>query len=82
MQFNIQMVNIYNAYYKSLFDALQHPKIVTVWMNFSINQFINLDLLKPVFINDLNGYFYINKIEQFKLNSPCRVELIRINALI
>ena len=76
------MTEIYTDYYKELFDALQTPKIVNIWMNFTVNAFIDLDMLKPVYIQELNGYFYINKIEQYKLDEPCRVELIRINKLI
>lgn len=89
----ITVVNVYNTefltfetikstYYQSLFDALQTPKIIKVWMNFSTLQFSQIDMLKPVYIEGFNGSFYINKIEQFKINSPCRVELIRINSLI
>lgn len=80
----LQMVNIYTTYYKNLFDALQTPNILNVWMNFNTSEFSQIDMLRPVFIdgNGFNGLYYINKIEQFKLNQPCRVELIRINALI
>ncbi len=75
------MTQIYNNYYKSLFDSFQAPKVLLVWMVFNTVEFNNLDLFTPVYIKHLNGIFYINKIEQFKLNAPCRVELIRINDL-
>lgn len=80
--FNLQMNKIYTTYYQRLFDALQTPKILKVWMNFNALDFSNIDMTKPAIIDGFNGIYYINKIEQFKINTPCLVELIRINPLI
>jgi hypothetical protein len=79
---DIQWEPLKDAYYKRLFDALRTPKILQVWMTFSTIDFYNLDYSKPVVIKHLNGKYHINKVEQFKLNQPCRVELIRINSFI
>ena len=79
---DIQWEPLKDAYYKRLFDALRTPKILQVWMKFNTIEFYNLDYSKPVVIKHLNGKYHINKVEQFKLNQPCRVELIRINSLI
>jgi hypothetical protein len=51
-------------------------------MNFSASDFADIDFLKPVTIDGMQGSFFINKIEQYKLNTPCRVELIRLNDLV
>jgi hypothetical protein len=73
---------LHDQYYSTMFDALQTPKIIRCWMAFNTVDFYNIDPLKPVFIKPFNGYYYINKLEQFKLNAPCRVELVRIYKLI
>ena len=78
----LSMNTIHNTYYRKLFDALQTPKILPVWMVFDAVDIYNIDILKPVKIDGLNGDYYINKIDQWKLNQPCLVELIRINQLI
>lgn len=73
------MVALHDGYYKSMFNALQTPGVYSVWMAFTFIDFYNIDFSRPVYIKFLNGLFYINKIEQYKLNELCRVELIRIN---
>jgi plastocyanin len=75
------MSNTYQ-YYAKLFSALQTPFITQIWMNFSASDFADIDFLKPVTIDGMQGSFFINKIEQYKLNTPCRVELIRLNDLV
>jgi len=78
---NLTMESIYNSYYSSLFDALKTPKIIRVWAEFSALEIYQIDMTKPVFSQRLNGLYYINKIEQWKVNKPCLVELIRLNKI-
>jgi hypothetical protein len=82
MTFTNTMNYLYDNYYKTLFDALRTPKILRVWMKFTALEFYQIDMLRPVWIEGLNGYYYINRINQWKLNTLCQVELIRINRLI
>jgi hypothetical protein len=79
---NLVCENIYSQYYESLLTAFQTPSVNYVWMRFSTQDLYTLDMTKPVFSSVLNGTFYINKIEQWKVNKPCLVELVRINKLI
>ena len=79
--FDMTMTSLYNTYYKKLFDALRTTKVITCYMVFSPLVFYKIDMLKPVYIQQLNGTFYINKIDQWKANRPCLVELIRTNIL-
>ena len=79
---DLQWEQLEPVYYKPLFDALRTAKILHVWMKFNTIEFYSLDYTKPVYIKGLNGTYHINKLEQWKLNVPCRVELIRINSLI
>ena len=75
----LNMEAIFDEFYVDFFSAVENPKLITCWMSLSTVDFYDLDLLKPVYIRMFNGNYHINKIEQFKLNTPCRVELIRIN---
>ncbi len=71
-----------DEYYKPLFDAVRTAKIVYAWMKFDTLEFYNIDYSRPCYIKQLNGTFHINKLEQYKLNQLCRVELIRINQIV
>ena len=66
----------------SKLGALQTPEVVKAWFNLPVAIFNELDFLRPVYIGDFNAFYYINKIEQFKLESKTRLELVRISTLI
>lgn len=78
----LQMGNIISAFYKRLFDALQTPKVISALFMFNPLEFQNIDMQRPVQIKGINGLYYINSIQQYKVNEPCLVELVRINTLI
>ena len=75
------MNTIYEDSYKRLFSALQTPLIIQVWMNLTASELLELDYLKPVYIKQYSAYFYINKVEQWKVNKACRMTLVRINKI-
>jgi hypothetical protein len=64
--------------YTELMAALNRPLIVTAYFIFDLLEFSQIDFFKPVYVNEFNALFYINKIEQYKPNKPVRVELIRL----
>jgi len=68
-------------YYADILNALQTPQVIKATFNLDIFTFIQLDHLRPVYIDQFNAFFYINKIEQFKVNNKTRMELIRISTL-
>ena len=68
------------AYYRDILRALQTPQIIKASFNLSVFYFIQLDHLRPIYIDQLNAFFYLNKIEQFKLKKKTRLELIRISS--
>jgi hypothetical protein len=78
----LTMTDIYNEFYSDMFEAFQTPKVITCWMVFNTVELYTLALETPVYIKDFNGSFHVNILEQWKLNTPCRVELVRINKLI
>jgi hypothetical protein len=79
--FNNTMPYLYENYYLNMFNSLQTPKILQVWIKLSTTDFYNIDLLKPVEVKPFTGKYHINKIEQWKVNQPCLVELIRLNVI-
>ena len=65
-------------YYQLLVDTMAKPFIIKAWINIPTISLLKLNPLAPVYVEDYNAYFYINKLEQWKLNTSCRVELIQI----
>tara|TARA_S200002703_G_scaffold146919_1_gene142349 strand:+ start:131 stop:1795 length:1665 start_codon:yes stop_codon:yes gene_type:complete len=65
-------------YYQLLVDTMAKPFIIKAWLNIPTISLLKLNPLAPVYVEDYNSYFYINKLEQWKLNTSCRVELIQI----
>ena len=68
-------------HYAGILNALATPMIVKAHFNLSVLDFIQLDHLRPIYIDQLNAFFYLNLVEQFKLNNKTRLELIRISTL-
>jgi hypothetical protein len=72
--------NLIDSYYSDIIDALKTPQVIKAWFNLSVAVFVTLDFLKPVYIQEFNAFYYINKIEQFKYEKKTRLELVRISA--
>jgi len=67
--------------YNIITEMLTNPVAYTVKMLFNILDIYQFDNLKPVFIKQLGGLFYINKISDYLLNSTDKsatVELIKM----
>ena len=69
-------------YYKKLLDGLRFPLMIQAWFVFDSTFFHLIPMDRMVYVKSLNGIFWINKIEQYKIGKPVRVELIRMNAII
>ena len=69
------------TYYAGILNALATPMIIKAHFNLSVFDFIQLDHLRPIYIDQLNAFFYLNLVEQFKLDNKTRLELIRISTL-
>ena len=65
-------------YYQLLVDTMAKPFIIQAWINIPTISLLEINPLAPVYIEEYNAYFYINKLEQWKLNTGCRIELIQI----
>lgn len=68
-------------YSVDLIAILQQLKIVKVDIRLNILDIINLNYFYPIYISELNSYFFLSKINQFDYtsNESTRVELIKIN---
>ena len=70
--------NLKTEYYQLLVDSMEKPFIIKAWINIPTLSLLKLNPLAPVYVEDYNAYFYINKLEQWRLNTSARVELIEI----
>ena len=77
----LKMVNIVPTYYGNFINAQKTPEIVKAWFNITTLLFNELDFLRPVYIEEFNAFYYINRIEQFKPEQKTRLELVRISVL-
>jgi hypothetical protein len=69
------------VYYPALDEVTSQFKMVRCLMNLNPADINNLDYRKPKYISYFKCYFYLNEIEQFKMNKrePCWVQLIKID---
>jgi len=65
--------------YQNLLDNVANPLIIKGRFRFEVSEFVSIDMLKPVYLDQYSSLFYINKIMQYRSDGFCFVELIRIN---
>ena len=71
--------NILINSYHTLIASVLHPQFIQAWFNFNASSFVDIDFFKPVYISQLSGRYFINKIDQYKSNESVRVDLVRID---
>lgn len=65
--------------YFDLLESLKRPLILNTNAILTPLEFTEFNFLRPVYLgNPYNALFYCNKIDQWKVNSPTRMTLIRI----
>jgi len=70
--------NLKTTYYGLFVDSIAKPFIVQAWISLPTISLLKLDPLAPVYLDDYNSYFYINKLEQWKINNMARIELVEL----
>jgi hypothetical protein len=71
--------NLFERYYLYLNDILDKVKLLEVKIRLSTNDVSNFDFLKPVYIRELDGYFYVNKIKfEYTAKKSSVVELVKL----
>lgn len=67
-----------SKYYTDLQKILQNTKILVRYFLLTPRDIAELDLLVPIYLQQHNAYFYINKIDSWRKGQPCKVELVRL----
>jgi hypothetical protein len=75
---NQKLLGLKSKYYTDLQKILQNTKILVRYFLLAPRDIAELDLLIPVYLQQHNAYFYINKIDSWRKGQPCKVELVRL----
>ena len=73
--------NLLDRYYEDYINILNNPRRVTAYFLLNERDINNLDFLTPIYLGgELNSYFYINQIEDYRPNEGgvAKVELVLI----
>ena len=81
---NLDFPSLISENYNVLTGIMNQVKFISANFRLTEVDISNLDFTIPVFLDvhyfeiHINGYFYINKISNFKKNEPTKVDLIRL----
>ena len=79
--FPVDQANLLDTYYEDYIKILNNPRRVTAYFLLNERDINNLDFLTPIYLGgELNSYFYINQIEDYRPNEGgvTKVELVLI----
>ncbi|HVW14930.1 MAG TPA: hypothetical protein VHB54_13935 [Mucilaginibacter sp.] len=69
---------LHTKYYPEFRKILTQTKKITRFFLLTPRDILELDLLIPVYLQQDNAYYYINKINSWRKGQPCKVELIKL----
>ena len=81
---SLDFPSLIDANYNSLKGMTKQTKVISAGFRLTEVDISNLDFSIPIYLNvqnseiSIDGYFYINKISNFKKNATTKVELIRL----
>lgn len=67
-----------NTYYKYLSYLLETYKELNCFMILSSNDIANIDYRKPIYLQQFNSIFYLQKINDWTEGKPTKVELLKL----
>jgi hypothetical protein len=67
-----------SKYYTEFRKILTQTKKVTRYLMLSPRDILELDLMIPVYLQQDNAYYYINKIDSWRKGQPCKAELVKL----
>ena len=73
-----QLPGLKTKYYPELQKVLTQTKKVIRYILLTPRDILELDLLIPVYLQQDNTYYYINKIDSWRKGQPCKVELVKL----
>ena len=65
-------------YYPEFRKILTQTKKVTRYLLLTPRDILELDLMIPVYLQQDNAYYYINKIDSWRKGQPCKIELVKL----
>jgi hypothetical protein len=75
---NNTLPGLKTQYYPELQKVLTQTKKVVRYFMLTPRDILELDLLIPVYLQQDNAYYYINKIDSWRKGQPCKVELVKL----
>ena len=79
----LEWVTLFNKYQQSYFTIVDKMQRIILHLQLSETDISNLNRAKPIWIEELNSWFYMLKIEQFSGDkNSVRCELIRLTEII
>lgn len=75
---NLDWPTLLAKYYPDLILALQNYLKTTAPAILQPTDITAIDYSLPVYLRQYSGYYYLNKINQYRQNNPVKVELIRL----
>lgn len=71
--------NLIERYYAEYIRILNNPKLVTASFNLNDKDILNIDWSIPIYLDQFDSYFYLNKIKDYTGNNETtEVELIKL----
>ncbi|HZY36408.1 MAG TPA: hypothetical protein VFE53_07160 [Mucilaginibacter sp.] len=77
-QGNLMFDNLRLKYYAELEKILTQTKKIIRYIMLTPQDILELDLLIPVYLQQDNAYYYINKIDSWRKGQPTKVELVKL----
>ena len=75
---NNTLPGLKTKYYPELQKILTQTKKVVRYFLLNPRDILELDLLIPIYLQQDNAYYYINKIDSWRKGQPCKVELVKL----
>jgi len=74
----VPLPGLKTKYYSDFQKILQNTKILIRYFLLTPRDIASLNLLIPIYLQQHNAYFYINKIDSWIKGQPTKVELVRL----
>ena len=65
-------------YYDLLTQSMEKPFVVQAWAELGVVKFLQTNSTNPIYIEEFDAYFYLNRMDQWKYNQGTRLELIQL----
>jgi hypothetical protein len=75
---NTILPGLKTKYYPELQKILTQTKKVVRYLLLTPRDILELDLLIPIYLQQDNTYYYINKVDSWRKGQPCKVELVKL----